>query len=1084
MSIMKISVEGAREPGSGDTSPASALEHERETKESTDHCRLDVRPCPHQQPADLEAPIETKPRFCFPTPRELLRTDTYLLAIGKIPGEPGTRHFIELPGNPALYLLRRHAAELLRERLLAAASPALADLEDIEISEDGLARLTYGSLATSFPADLIFQARPNPARAWRAEQALRLLRALKSAHAHGLVHGRLGPAHLALANSGQELRLIGLGAAMLRLPELGQPFPTRLGDLRDLKRLIPQLLLWTIAPSTIPMPFPTVVDALTDLDHADPSRRVSAIAALEVALDALAMPLGQTCGLDLNWYKLRTTLRSLGMSDIAFRDSLSGRLRGRKLPPTADKPRRYELFTPTLRLYLLPSRAEHRAGDLFVAHVERAQPDARDVNKLIDLFVDFDEQASSRHIWTTLDAATPPERLDQRMDDWQGYAVGQFVLEREAEDIEANQHLRVRYERVDDGDGDHAVLTFTRAVRWNDEDGSDLGRRWREAFLDAEDISLRREGQPVGRGTAWDDDKLRVALDHRAELPNRGELEIINWGRQTLLDRGRRAMRALRLGRAANPHLPWVFVDPARARVGESVPVSSLYQNLQPAVEVQDLLGRMLGAPDLFTLQGPPGAGKTTTITELILHEIARNPRVRILVTSQSRAAVANVFTRLDDLRQDQAITLPRDFLTYRDDRTQAQSPEFTTWASEVRKRSAAAGHPALKEWRGQVATQAVEDEYLRAVNVYGATLMRLPRLLQRLSDLDAFDLVIVDEAARATLSELMVAALRGTRVILVGDHKQLPPHLEDLRRDQLRAAGFEERDVKRSLFEELFTGVSATGKPGLPATLTHTLDIQYRMHPSIASIVSRAFYGGKLATGPLGDRALNVSGLGGQNRAFWLNLRGQPVQDGTSWRNAEQAQAVRRLLQRLDRQLGGGRAPQSLSVAVICAYRSHVREVRRGLQGLTFQHLEIVVNTVDAFQGQERDVIVYASGRALTASAFVSDPQRLNVAFSRAKRLLVVIGDRRASLDSGQLKAVAPLFKPLPAPYPQEVQHATPAQHRDDRQHQGPRAVLAVDGGRGAEPARDTSSSGKGGPRRRGRRRPNPRRGSKGTGN
>lgn len=1018
-----------------------------------------------------EVYIQTMP---FPAPvasGDLAATSGYALTVVPVSDPRLISPLIEVNGHPALHCVRRHAAYLLQERLLAVASFFLLPLEQVELSDDGPAQLRYAPVPRMPRNRSVLELQTNPAPVWRAEQALALVRTIRAAHATRLVHGHLDLNHLIYADSFRELRLIGLGAEMLRLPESGQPAATASQDLRALPRLLSQLLSWT-ADGSDRAGFPVgVQQALNRLTVAAFGQGpcAPALDTLESTLESMTVPELQVFGLDLPGWKCSQAQ----LNRFEVHAELTGRLLGRRLPGTPGKPWRYEVFTSTFRLYLLPSSHEDRVGDLFVAGIERCAPDGRDVGKLTPLFVRYDEKASSRPLRQVLDQATAPERLETLVDGWRGARIGQFILERDRETIENTLHLRARYECTDDRDLEHVTLRFTRVSAWNDDAARPLEASWRAAFRNPEDVTLRRNGRTLGRGTAWDNGDLRVTLLGDTDLSARGELELIDQGRQTLFERASRAMADLRAGRAANPRLPWILVDPSRARVEDAPPVTHLVQDLQPEGEVRALIGRMLGAPDLFTVQGPPGAGKTTLITELMLQELARRPRARILVASQARAAVSNVFERLNDLRIQG--NLPGDVLLYQDDRTRPTSPEFVAWASGVQARSEEVGHPALETWRRHIGTRAVEDEYLRATSIYGATLMRLPRLLRRLTDLDAFDLVIIDEAARATLPELLVAMLRGKRVILVGDHRQLPPHLEDLRRDDLRDAGFTEAEVKRSLFEELFAGVPEVGRAALPSPLTHSLDTQYRMVPSISRIVSEAFYQGALKTGQLGDRTLAAPGLGGPDRAFWYDLAGQPVRSGTSWRNPEQTQAICTTLQRLDDALAAGSPTAHLSVAVICAYRAHAAEVARKIRGLHLRHLQAEVkgvDTVDAFQGHERDVILYASGRPLTASPFVADPQRLNVAFSRARRLLIVVGDRQGSLNRGPLSAVQALFRPLPTTYSQEARRGASTENRDHRQSQRPRPVLALDRPAGSQPEPAIDASGDGRAQRRRRRR------------
>ncbi len=189
-----------------------------------------------------------------------------------------------------------------------------------------------------------------------------------------------------------------------------------------------------------------------------------------------------------------------------------------------------------------------------------------------------------------------------------------------------------------------------------------------------------------------------------------------------------------------------------------------------------------------------------------------------------------------------------------------------------------------------------------------------------------------------------------------------------------------------------------------MPPSNRATLRVQYRMHQSIGSFVGDLYYSdiGGLETGVPDDaRTIDVPQLDGASRVFWVDVDGRVAQDGTSSYNVEEMRAVQRVVGLLFRQ-----RTSPLEVAVIAPYLAQVRRIRD--MGLRGNGARIVVATVDAFQGRQVDVVVYSFVKDIPdAGRFVTDPRRLNVAFSRCKRALVLIGSVAAARKSAALAAV-----------------------------------------------------------------------------
>jgi len=272
-------------------------------------------------------------------------------------------------------------------------------------------------------------------------------------------------------------------------------------------------------------------------------------------------------------------------------------------------------------------------------------------------------------------------------------------------------------------------------------------------------------------------------------------------------------------------------------------------------------------------------------------------------------------------------------------------------------------------------------------------TLLRVPTLWQRMRSV-RFDYVIIDEAARATTAEMLVALVTGARFLIVGDHRQLPPFFDNETKADLREAELDVERASKSLFEDLFDRMAKTNRA--------TLRRQFRMQRSIGKLVADLYYPEiGIEHGVLDDkRQLDLAGFNGEQRVFWLDVaegRERQTEGSTSRWNHEEVVAIEQLLTGWEQELR--KKGCSYTVGVIAAYddqRGKLLERIRPGHPQKWRALRIRIDTVDAFQGKQDDILIYSMVRANTSELrFVADRRRLNVAFSRAKRLLVIVGHR-----------------------------------------------------------------------------------------
>ena len=410
-------------------------------------------------------------------------------------------------------------------------------------------------------------------------------------------------------------------------------------------------------------------------------------------------------------------------------------------------------------------------------------------------------------------------------------------------------------------------------------------------------------------------------------------------------------------------------------------------------------VNEVLWAKDVAVVHGPPGTGKTTTLVEAINETLMRESQV--LVCAQSNMAVDWICEKLVDrginvLRIGNPTRVNDKMLGFTYERKFEAHPDYPQlWAirkairqlRSARKRGSESYHQKLERLKAR-ATELeirINSELFGEARVIASTLVGSN---SRIMEGQKFGTLFIDEAAQALEAACWIPIKRCTRVIFAGDHCQLPPTVKSI---AAQRAG-----LGKTLMERI-----VENKPEV-VTL---LKVQYRMNDEIMRFSSDWFYDGKVESAP----QIKYRGILDYDiPMMWVEASPEDssgfhetfVGESFGRINKDEAELTLKTLEDYFGKIGKQRIlDEQIDVGIISPYRAQVQYLKQLVRRREFfkpYRGLITVNTVDGFQGQERDVILISLVRANEEGqiGFLNDLRRMNVAITRARMKLIIIGD------------------------------------------------------------------------------------------
>ena len=516
-------------------------------------------------------------------------------------------------------------------------------------------------------------------------------------------------------------------------------------------------------------------------------------------------------------------------------------------------------------------------------------------------------------------------------------------------------------------------FSFTGTVSYVD------GNRMVVAVPDGTQLSdLQTNNEQLGIQLSFDETSYRLmfdALDRVIAAKNNRLAEL----RDFIYQQGKREPRKQepRHQVTQTPHISLPWLNPTQEKA----------------------VNEVLRTKDVAIVHGPPGTGKTTTLVEAIFETLRRENQV--LVCAQSNMAVDWIAEQLTDrginvLRIGNPSRVNDKMLSFTYERRFEAHPDYPQlWSirktirelRSKRKRGSESWHQKMDRLRSRatelevrIHTELFDEARVIACTLTGAA--------NKLMDGQKFHTLFIDEAAQALEAACWIAIRRASRIILAGDHCQLPPTVKSLA--ALKAG------LDKTLMERL---------AGNHPEVVTLLEVQYRMNEEIMRFSSDWFYQGKVKSAPqVRNRSILDFDIPMEWRSLSLDIPSEDklgeARKGQSLINEQEAEETLSILQRYFEKIGKTRIlEERIDVGIISPYRAQVQYLRSLIKRREFfkpYRKFITVNTVDGFQGQERDVVIISLVRSNNDGqiGFLRDLRRMNVAITRARMKLIIIGD------------------------------------------------------------------------------------------